>query len=424
MSAITYLWIALGGALGSVLRAWVGFAMARLTGPQFPWGTILINVIGSFVIGCFGTLTSPDGRFGVAPDARIFVMVGVCGGFTTFSSFSLQTLDLLRDGRPGQALGNVFLSVLLCLAAVAAGHASAASLNARVALMPQERGAITPEGPVALGETALVLLEDPGAAPGLLGAAERLVRLRDCARIETRVCVPARQAALLPTEDVQTLDHETALRAEQEDWRGRLAALGDEWLARARTAGIAASWGGAVTDPAAMPQTAAFAAEGDGTVVVLAASGPRSSHHSRALMHAALFADRHPVLAVPAGAGAEFGRVVAIAWRQDESAERAVAAALPILRRAAQVHVLCALARDEKMPDLPGPLVRSAIAAKLHRLAMADDAGETLLRGAAALGADLLVMGAYTHGEWREALLGGVTRTLLATAPMPLLLRH
>ena len=127
----SYLWIALGGALGSAARAWMATAVARATGPDFPWGTIAINVLGSFVIGGFGALTAAGGRYPVPLDARAFVMIGLCGGFTTFSSFSLQTLDLLRAGRPGQALANVALSVLLCLAAVAAGHYGAAALGRR-----------------------------------------------------------------------------------------------------------------------------------------------------------------------------------------------------------------------------------------------------------------------------------------------------
>jgi protein CrcB len=130
MSPAAYLWIALGGALGSVGRAWLALAVARLTGAQFPWGTILINVVGSFVIGFFGTLTAvSEGRFALSAEARAFVMVGLCGGFTTFSSFSLQTLELARDGRPGQALANIALSLVLCLGSVAAGHYGAMSLN-------------------------------------------------------------------------------------------------------------------------------------------------------------------------------------------------------------------------------------------------------------------------------------------------------
>ncbi len=128
MGIISYLWIGLGGALGSVSRAWLAVAVARITGPQFPWGTILINVVGSFVIGFFGTLTAQDSRFAVPADVRAFVMVGICGGFTTFSSFSLQTFELARDGRAAQALGNVGLSVVLCLLSVTAGHYTAAAL--------------------------------------------------------------------------------------------------------------------------------------------------------------------------------------------------------------------------------------------------------------------------------------------------------
>jgi protein CrcB len=128
--AMLYVWVALGGALGSVGRAWVGLAIARLTGPEFPWGTILINIVGSFVIGFFGTLTAgPDSRFPVLATARPFVMIGICGGFTTFSSFSLQTLELAREGRAGQALGNILLSMVLCLASVTAGHSAGAALN-------------------------------------------------------------------------------------------------------------------------------------------------------------------------------------------------------------------------------------------------------------------------------------------------------
>lgn len=122
------LWIALGGALGSVARYWIALWALPIS-RHLPWGTIGINVAGSFLIGFFGTLTLESGRH-PAPDwARLFVMVGICGGFTTFSSFSLQTLDLLSGGGWGRALVNVGFSVLLCLAAVAAGHYAAAQLN-------------------------------------------------------------------------------------------------------------------------------------------------------------------------------------------------------------------------------------------------------------------------------------------------------
>jgi fluoride exporter len=90
-----YFWVAVGSALGGVARYWLSGVAARIGGETFPWGTLLINVLGSFVIGFFGTLTGPDGRLFVSPTGRQFVMVGICGGFTTFSSFSLQTLNPL-----------------------------------------------------------------------------------------------------------------------------------------------------------------------------------------------------------------------------------------------------------------------------------------------------------------------------------------
>jgi CrcB protein len=124
----TYFWIAVGGALGSMARFWLAVFVAERLGPEFPWGTILINIVGSFVIGFFATFSGPGGRFAASFNARAFVMVGICGGFTTFSAFSLQTLDLARDSRWLQAGGNVVLSVVACLLAVWAGHAFAAAL--------------------------------------------------------------------------------------------------------------------------------------------------------------------------------------------------------------------------------------------------------------------------------------------------------
>lgn len=130
--------IAGGGALGSVARYWVAVWAAPYS-RSMPWGTVGINVVGSFVIGFFGTLTLAGGRHPAPEWARLLVMVGVCGGFTTFSSFSLQTLDLLRAGAWNRALLNVGASVLLCLLAVAAGHGLAARLNGGAAVVAQSQ---------------------------------------------------------------------------------------------------------------------------------------------------------------------------------------------------------------------------------------------------------------------------------------------
>jgi CrcB protein len=129
-----YLWVALGSAIGGALRFALGREMLPQHSASFPWSTVLINVLGSFVIGFFGTLTVAGSRFQVPDSVRIFVMIGLCGGFTTFSSFSMQTYDLLRTGAWAKALLNMGLSVLLCLGAVALGHVLAQQSSHAIAI--------------------------------------------------------------------------------------------------------------------------------------------------------------------------------------------------------------------------------------------------------------------------------------------------
>jgi fluoride exporter len=128
---MNYLWVALGGALGSVARFWMSGAVARQFGETFPWGTILVNVSGSFVIGLLAALASPEGRLDSPSRAWTvhFLMLGVCGGYTTFSSFSLQTLNLLREREWFYAGGNVLFSVIACMIAVWLGWLLGTTLN-------------------------------------------------------------------------------------------------------------------------------------------------------------------------------------------------------------------------------------------------------------------------------------------------------
>jgi CrcB protein len=124
-----YIWVAVGSALGGVARYWLSGVTANSFGETFPWGTMIVNIIGSFIIGCFASLTGPDGRMSLDAVPRQFVMIGICGGFTTFSSFSLQTLNLVNDGEWLYAGLNIAGSVLLCLLAVWAGHMIAVAVN-------------------------------------------------------------------------------------------------------------------------------------------------------------------------------------------------------------------------------------------------------------------------------------------------------
>jgi CrcB protein len=110
-----YALVAAGGAIGSMARFWLATLVARQTGPGFPWGTILINITGSFIIGALAPRATPT--------VTAFAMAGLCGGFTTFSAFSLQTFELLRAARYIDAMINIAVSVAACLAATALGFA-------------------------------------------------------------------------------------------------------------------------------------------------------------------------------------------------------------------------------------------------------------------------------------------------------------
>jgi CrcB protein len=128
----TYLFVALGSALGGAGRFWIGGLVAeRMTKTIFPWNTFAVNVTGSFIIGILGALTAAEGK--LSPNLRAFsiyfVMIGVCGGYTTFSSFSLQTLNLMRDGQWFYVFGNIIASVVLCLVAVWLGFLLGQILN-------------------------------------------------------------------------------------------------------------------------------------------------------------------------------------------------------------------------------------------------------------------------------------------------------
>lgn len=119
---LSYLWVCLGGAIGSGLRFWVSGLVAERIGQTFPFGTLAVNVSGSFVIGVLAGMSIPEGRWMLTPNARTFLMIGVCGGYTTFSSFSLQTLALAQEGEWLRAAMNSLLSFVLCLIAVWVGQ--------------------------------------------------------------------------------------------------------------------------------------------------------------------------------------------------------------------------------------------------------------------------------------------------------------
>jgi CrcB protein len=126
---LTYFWIGFGSAVGGIGRYWCTNVIARHFSEYLPWGTIVVNVSGSLLIGILAALVTEDGRPLISDDARALLMIGLCGGYTTFSSFSLQTLSLARSGEWFWASANIVLSVLFCLVAVWLGYLGASALS-------------------------------------------------------------------------------------------------------------------------------------------------------------------------------------------------------------------------------------------------------------------------------------------------------
>jgi fluoride exporter len=125
----SYISVILGSIVGAVARFLVSVLSVSQFGDGFPWGTLFVNVTGSFVIGFYAALTGPDGRLLVSARQRLFVMVGICGGYTTFSAFSLETLRLVQSGNARTALVYFLVSAVTWIASVWLGHILAARFN-------------------------------------------------------------------------------------------------------------------------------------------------------------------------------------------------------------------------------------------------------------------------------------------------------
>jgi CrcB protein len=119
---LDYFYIAIGSAIGGCLRYWCSIFAASHFGNHFPYGTLIVNITGSLIIGfCCGLVATE--KFAITPHMQKFIMVGICGGYTTFSSFSLETLKLMQNYQLAKAGANIILSVILCLVGVMIGYA-------------------------------------------------------------------------------------------------------------------------------------------------------------------------------------------------------------------------------------------------------------------------------------------------------------
>jgi nucleotide-binding universal stress UspA family protein len=266
-------------------------------------------------------------------------------------------------------------------------------------------------------DVAVAILSQPDQAESLLDAATLYLAITGGGRLRALVIRMPPEATILPSEEVLTVERAAAIRAEQAEWAGSLGAVIDAWRPRAEHQGVEAELVNVEGDAAAVVVEQGRRAD----AIVVARPAAHESQRVHDGMHAALFETGCPVLVVPPQFDGRLGRVVAIAWKDDERAAKAVRAALPILAKAEEVHVLGA----GPGAALPAVLADHDIDATLHVVPEGDGTvGDRILHAAHQLGADLLVMGAFSHAAWRERLFGGVTRTMLARADLPLLMRH
>ena len=267
----------------------------------------------------------------------------------------------------------------------------------------------------------LALLEHPEVALHTLTAARSLADLMGSARINVLTVRVPPESTIMPTEEILTRRQAEILRGREHDRMAALHAAFDAWLPGARAPGISIEW----TDVEGMADALIGEWGRRSDLIVLNRLATREPVSDRLVMQSALFDTDRPVFVVPPKGVWTIGRCVAIAWRDDKRVIRSVLAALRLLSNASAVHVLVGLHAGSPEPRMPEILSEHGIAATLHVLPIGTGVfGETLLTRAHELGADMLVMGAYTHSPWRELILGGVTRHVLAHADLPVFMRH
>ena len=271
-----------------------------------------------------------------------------------------------------------------------------------------------------MAEVVLVVLRRPEMVASLLDAASRLASLVGEARIQAlAVREPIHVGGLAAEALMEETD--SALDAKAREWRrvDALKAAYDRWAARAGGR-VAAHWVEAEGNAAAI-----IGETGSRADVIVAEQPSEADRSGRHAFRAALFATDRPVLMVPPRAAAPFGRCVAIAWRDERPAVRAVIPALRCLAAAERVHVLMGVRGHADHVEMPAILAEHAIRAELHVLPIrVRPFGQALLDAAHELSGDLLVMGAYAHSPVRELVLGGVTQFMLDHADLPVFMRH
>jgi nucleotide-binding universal stress UspA family protein len=303
-------------------------------------------------------------------------------------------------------MGNVVLSVTLCLLAVTVGHVAAG----RIGFLQSEASAVP--------HSILAILDRADTAHPVLAAAAFAAGGFGSTRIEALHVRHDALEGFMPTEDVMIEERRQEIEGEAARLSAELRAIFDTW----RAGGGVGEWREVTGETDKV--IAREAAEAD--LIVIGHGTGRHKAEAQRAVHVALFVSRLTTLLVPAAVPVTLGRSVAIAWKPSDAANRAVAAALPLLMNAERVSVLIETGDGDAAPEeLLGKLQRAGVAADVVRfLAEGQSIGEALIARAHAVGADLLVMGAYSHGRLTELILGGATREVLAAADLPVLMHH
>jgi nucleotide-binding universal stress UspA family protein len=294
---------------------------------------------------------------------------------------------------------------------VTAGYASGTALNGGIA-KPQAFRAKD------VGHVVLAVLDRPETVRGVLSGAARLLEFGGGGRVEALAVRTPPVSTLMVADQAITSTEEAQARASQNAWASEVKSIVDDWDAKAKPTGVETAWIELEGDAGQV--VSEHGRRSDAVAVACVQQPGRSSD----ALHAAIFATSRPVLIVPPSSFGQFGRVVAIAWKDDGRSTKAVLAAMSILARAEVVHVLQA-GMNRNVIEVPPIFQKHGISARMHSVSNHDGpVGARILELAHQLGADLLVMGEFAHGEWREALLGGVTRYMLDHADLPILMRH
>lgn len=274
---------------------------------------------------------------------------------------------------------------------------------------------------LATPNVILVLLDHPAAADGLLNAASCLADLVGGAHIEVLVARTPPASTIMPSEEILTHSMEVRLRALEDARAAALKAIFDAWNVAATGPRHAADWFD--IEAVAVGPIVEWGRRAD--LIVMERPARRDYGATWQALSVALFETDRPVLVVPPGLTASFGRHVGIAWRDDPHATRAVLSALHFIARASSVHLFAGMRPGSPKPVAPDILTEHGVAVDLQIVPIGEEPfGSALLTKAREVGCDMLVMGAYAHNPWRELILGGATRYVLGHSDLPVLMRH